>query len=372
LQLSFVGLQLPLEMDIRMTCRFPQLFFCLAAGIATIFAGLPMTAQSLDSTSKAEVVGQPSGTSMVAARVAADAPMSVEPLPENPGPQQAPPSAGQAPAAPAPATNAPAASSSQATGQTGQPATGTPTETPADKKQHDIAEEQIKQEKTQRIGILPNFNASYIDNAVPLTAGQKFRLMFYTEKDPATFGFSMFIALIGQAEGSHPAYGGGIGGYGKRFGQNYADTFDGAFWGNAVLPSLWHQDPRYFRLGTGTIRKRIFYALSTNVRAKHDGSGKWEPNYSNLVGNVISGGISNLYLPADERGLGSTFEGAAVVTAEGGIGSMLEEFWPDVTAAIKRHRDKKNHPVDVDKIAPALPAANKPGTPAPQQLATPQ
>ncbi len=193
--------------------------------------------------------------------------------------------------------------------------------------------------------------------------------MFYTEKDPATIGFSMFVALIGQAEGSHSAYGGGIGGYGKRFGQNYADTFDGAFWGNAVLPSLWHQDPRYFRLGKGSIRRRIFYALSTNVRAKHDGTGKWEPNYSNLIGNVISGGISNLYLPANERGVGSTFEGAATVTAEGGIGSMLEEFWPDVLAAIKRHHDRKMHPADVDKVAhaPARPAAAKPDAPpAPQ------
>jgi hypothetical protein len=147
--------------------------------------------------------------------------------------------------------------------------------------------------------------------------------------------------LIGQAEGSHPAYGGGIGGYGKRFGQNYADTFDGAFWGNAVLPSLWHQDPRYFRLGTGSGWHRIGYALSTNVRAKHDGTGKWEPNYSNLVGNLISGGISNIYLPANERGVGSTFEGAFLVTAEGGVGSMLEEFWPDFIHYLQRKKMRK-------------------------------
>ena len=113
---------------------------------------------------------------------------------------------------------------------------------------------------------------------------------------------------------------------------------------------------------------RIWYALSTNVRAKHDGTGKWEPNYSNLVGNLISGGISNLYLPANERGVGSTFEGAATVTAEGGIGSMLEEFWPDVVAAIKRHHDRKMHPADVDRVAPApaSPASAKPDAQAPQ------
>jgi hypothetical protein len=227
-------------------------------------------------------------------------------------------------------------------GQQGGAGSGTPTgQTAAEKTQQQLADEQLKQQKKQRIGVLPNFNASYIADAAPLTPRQKFRLMFSTEKDPATFGFSMFVALIGQAEGSHSGYGGGIGGYGKRFGQNYADTFDGAFWGNAVLPSLWHQDPRYFRLGTGTAKQRIVYALLTNVRARHDGTRKWEPNYSNLVGNLISGGISNIYLPSDERGLGSTFEGAAVVTAEGGIGSMLEEFYPDFVHYLQRRKARK-------------------------------
>jgi len=248
-------------------------------------------------------------------------------LPDAPVPQQAP-----APATPPSSAPADSASSAAQTPEA---------KAEQEKSRREIAEEQLKQEKKQRIGILPNFNASYITNAVPLTAGQKFRLMFSTEKDPATIGFSMFVALLGQAEGSHPGYGGGIGGYGKRFGQNYADTFDGAFWGNALLPSIWHQDPRYFRMGTGPVWHRIGYALSTNVRAKHDNTGKWEPNYSNLVGNVISGGISNLYLPANERGVGSTFEGAATVTAEGGIGSMLEEFYPDFTAYLKRRHQRK-------------------------------
>jgi hypothetical protein len=274
-------------------------------------------------------------------------------LPDAPLPQQTP---GQKPDSPVPPNSpvpanptAPAGSSSGSSSSTSPsesapdtqaPAT-TGSETTAQKTQREIAEEQLRQEKKQRIGILPNFNASYVSGAVPLTPGQKFRLMFSTEKDPATFGFSMFVALIGQAEGSHPGYGGGIGGYGKRFGQNYADTFDGAFWGNAVLPAVLHQDPRYFRLGSGPAMHRIFYALSTNVRAKHDGTGKWEPNYSNLIGNLISGGISNVYLQADERGVGSTFEGAFVVTAEGGIGSMLEEFWPDFIHYLQRRKQRK-------------------------------
>ena len=273
-------------------------------------------------------------------------------LPDAPLPQQTPEQKPDSPATANPIAPADSnSSSSSATSSSGSvPDTQAPdTQAPAakagdtasQKTQRDIAEDQLKQQKKQRIGILPNFNASYISGAVPLTPGEKFRLMFSTEKDPATFGFSMLVALIGQAEGSHPAYGGGIGGYGKRFGQNYADTFDGAFWGNAVLPSLLHQDPRYFRLGSGPPMHRILYALSTNVRSKHDGTGKWEPNYSNLIGNLISGGISNVYLPADERGVGSTFEGAFLVTAEGGVGSMLEEFWPDFIHYLQRRKQRK-------------------------------
>ncbi|WP_263351455.1 hypothetical protein [Acidicapsa acidisoli] len=319
-----------------MTLRLSPVFTCLMVGIAVLCIRTPLNAQDF---------GQDSAS--VKAQVA-----NLE-LPDAPEPQQAQTPAATSPTATPSATATPdggqqsgaassassAAGTASSSGQSANPDTAKGAT--GGKTQHEIAEEQLKQEKTQRIGILPNFNASYIDDAVPLTPAQKFRLMFSTEKDPATIGFSMFVALIGQADGSHEGYGGGIGGYGERFGQNYADTFDGAFWGNAVLPSLWHQDPRYFRLGKGPAMHRILYALSTNVRAKHDGTGKWEPNYSNLVGNLISGGISNIYLPAKERGVGSTFEGAFVVTAEGGIGSMLEEFWPDFIHYLQRRKQQK-------------------------------
>jgi hypothetical protein len=316
-----------------MTLRPSPVLACLTVGIAILCIRSPLAAQGSDPVSvKAQ-------SALVADLELPDAPEPQQPQTPVTTPPTATPDGSQQPAAASSASStdgiaSPDSGAQQTNGDASKAA-------PDAKSQHDKAEEQLKQERKQRIGILPNFNASYISGAVPLTAGQKFRLMFSTEKDPATFGFSMLVALIGQAEGSHPAYGGGIGGYGKRLGQNYADTFDGAFWGNAVLPSLWHQDPRYFRLGQGPAMHRIFYALSTNVRAKHDGTGKWEPNYSNLAGNLISGGISNIYLPANERGLGSTFEGAFLVTVEGGVGSMLEEFWPDFIHYLQHRKQRK-------------------------------
>ena len=336
-----------------MTLRFAHIFACLPAGLLAF----SMVARSEAQTPRQDLIAD-----VAPGQVSTLVGVNAE-VPDAPQPQQTP-AASQSPSAPQSQTTPAVPPGAAATPAVQPPKPG---ETP--QSQRDVAEEQLKQEKKQRIGILPNFNASYITDAAPLTPGQKFRLMFSTEKDPATIGFSMFVALIGQAEGSHPAYGGGIGGYGKRFGQNYADTFDGAFWGNAVLPSILHQDPRYFRLGTGTPMHRILYALSTNVRAKHDGTGKWEPNYSNLIGNVISGGISNIYLPADERGVGSTFEGAFVVTAEGGVGSMLEEFWPDFIQYLgraKRRKYLRTHPADVDVVAPK-PAAAPATAPAPPE-----
>jgi hypothetical protein len=176
---------------------------------------------------------------------------------------------------------------------------------------------------------MPAFNSVTGGVAPPLTPGQKFRLMFKSTTDPYVFGFAAFTAGIGQAQDSHAAYGQGIEGYAKRFGANYVDTADGNLWGNAILPVLLHQDPRYFRRGRGTFKHRLLYSMSTTVICRGD-NGKLQPNYSNVLGNLIAGGISNIYYPADDRGAAQTFQSAATVTAEGMIGAALIEFWPDI------------------------------------------
>ena len=197
--------------------------------------------------------------------------------------------------------------------------------------QHDRAAKQLRQEEHQRIlGVIPNFNTTNIQNAAPLTVKQKFALMGRSVVDPFEFFAAGAIAGYGQATDSHAGYGQGAQGYGKRYGATYADSADGAFWGNAVLPSLLHQDPRYFRQGTGGFWSRFKYSILTTVWTRND-NGTRGPNYSNVFGNVISGGISNIYYPSADRGVGLTFEGAATVTAEGALGSLGVEFWPDVS-----------------------------------------
>jgi len=190
--------------------------------------------------------------------------------------------------------------------------------------------EDLKKEEHQRVlGVIPAFNAVNSGNALPLTPRQKFQLMFKSTTDPYIFAFAAVTAGIGQAQDSHAAYGQGVEGYAKRFGANYADTADGNFWGNAVLPVLWHEDPRYFRLGEGSLTHRILYSMSTTVWCRRD-NGTYGPNYANVVGNLIAGGISNVYYPSADRGVEQTFQNAATVTAEGMIGAALIEFWPDI------------------------------------------
>jgi hypothetical protein len=202
--------------------------------------------------------------------------------------------------------------------------------------QHVRAAHELKQEEKQRIlGLVPTFNVSMQQNAAPLSPAQKFQLFFKSSTDPWIFFLTGADAGISQAEDSYPAYGQGVEGYAKNFGASYADTFDGNFWGNAVLPVLLHEDPRYFRKGTGSFLNRFAYSASTTVWAKRD-NGKWGPNYANVGGNIIGGTISNLYYPAADRGVGLTFDRAWTVTAEGIIGAELAEFWPDILRHYKR------------------------------------
>lgn len=206
-----------------------------------------------------------------------------------------------------------------------------PSPAPNAQQQKAKASAQLQQQEHQRIlGVMPNFNTSNIQNAEPLSPGQKFQLAAKSALDPFTFVTAALDAGLGQLQNTFPAYHQGAEGYARRFGASYADTFDGTMIGNAVFPVLLKQDPRYFRKGTGSFKSRLFYAIGTTVRCKND-DGSWAPNYSNVLGNIAAGGISNLYYPPANRGVGLTFERAFTVTAEGAIGAVFVEFWPDVS-----------------------------------------
>lgn len=223
---------------------------------------------------------------------------------------------------------------SQQTAQTPQAV-----ETPAERKAE--AAEILKREEKQRLlGVVPNFNVVYQGQVVPaLTPGQKFSLALHTTVDPFTIGYAFLVGGgYSEVADTHNGFGWGAAGYFKRVGANYADTVNGALIGNALLPILLHQDPRYFRLGEGPFRKRFLHAALSTVVCKGD-NGKTQVNVSNVLGNYISGAISNAYYPANERGVGLTIENGTAVTLYGAAGGQILEFAPDVIRYFRdRHR----------------------------------
>jgi len=193
--------------------------------------------------------------------------------------------------------------------------------------QIEVAEDQIKvQEKQRVLGVVPNFYVSYVHNAVPLAPKQKFELAWKTAVDPVSFGVNGAVAGIQQAQNQFSGYGQGAQGYAKRFGASYADFLTGTFIGGAMLPSLLKQDPRYFYKGSGTKRSRILYALANSVICKGD-DGRWQANYSGILGSLAAGGVSNLYYPAKNRdGAELTFENTLIGIGESAAVNLLQEF----------------------------------------------
>jgi hypothetical protein len=194
--------------------------------------------------------------------------------------------------------------------------------------QTEVAEEQIKVEETQRVlGVFPNYYVSYIPDAAPMNSQQKFQLAWKANFNPYSFGIAAFIAGIEQADDAFSGYGPGMQGYAKRFGATYADGFIGTFVGGAILPSILKQDPRYFYKGTGTKRSRFLYAVAQAVICKGD-NGRWQPNYSSMLGALAAGAISNLYYPASNRnGVALTFENTAIGIGGTALGGVAQEFF---------------------------------------------
>ena len=190
----------------------------------------------------------------------------------------------------------------------------------------ELAQEQIRDEEKQRVlGFIPNFYVTYVTNAAPLNTRQKFELAWKSTLDPVTFAITGAVAGIQQANNQFSGYGQGAQGYAKRYGASYADVVTSTFIGGAILPSLFKQDPRYFYKGTGSKRSRALYAIANSVICKGD-NGHWQACYSALIGGLASGGISNLYYPASDRGAGLTFENAAIGIGATAAANLLQEF----------------------------------------------
>ncbi len=242
----------------------------------------------------------------------------------------------------------------QATPQQTQPP---PNETPEQKKERERieGEAQVKKQEHQRnFGVIPSFNTVIAGKVLPLTPGEKFDLVYHTVRDPYSFALAAIVSGLGELSPPSQGYHWGASGYFYRFGTAYADNMDGALWGNAILPILLHQDPRYYRQGEGKVVSRIVHAALSTIICRGD-NGKTQFNISNVAGNFIAGGISNIYYPHEQRGASLIWSNGLTVTAEGAAGAQLLEFGPDLGAMLARHHQR----------ALAKKAAAKAGQPTP-------
>jgi hypothetical protein len=189
-----------------------------------------------------------------------------------------------------------------------------------------IAEAQVHFEEQQRVlGFIPNFYVVYDSkNAEPLSAKLKFQLAMRVAIDPVTLAGVGFISGIQQA-GNSPNYVEGAKGYGQRFGANAAGGFSDILFGGAVLPSLIHQDPRYFYQGSGTTSSRLRHALLSPFICRGD-NGRSQVNVSSLGGDLISSSLAQTYRPASNRGPGLLFGNFAIGTGERMLSGVIQEF----------------------------------------------
>jgi hypothetical protein len=192
--------------------------------------------------------------------------------------------------------------------------------------QMQLATEQLRAQEQQRVlGILPNFYTSFIWDAAPLSAGQKYQLALRSVADPFNFIGTGIFAAAEQSQDIFSGYGQGAEGYAKRYGAAFADEGISRVLGGAVLPSLFHQDPRYFYRGTGSKRTRALYAISSAIICRGD-NGNLEPNYSYMLGSFASGAISNLYHPPGDRGIGLTIGNGFFNIGAHAADNLVREF----------------------------------------------
>jgi hypothetical protein len=203
----------------------------------------------------------------------------------------------------------------------------------------EIAHYQMQQEEKQLVlGFIPNYLVTYYPHTAPLTAKEKFQLTFKTVFNPFTLGLTTAFVGGEQSVGMYSGYGTEEKSFVKRFGASYATLGVGAFLSDALLPSILHQDPRFYYKADGSVGSRLLYAITRSFICKGD-NGHWQPDFSSVLGHFAAGGISNLYLPPQNRnGWGTTVENGMIGIGFDAFADILQEFViPKLTPALS-HR----------------------------------
>jgi len=183
--------------------------------------------------------------------------------------------------------------------------------------------------------IIPNYRTSALPNPYKaITPKQKFDIAYHDTFDRGTVVLAALFAGEGQMERSNPSFGNGVVGYGKYFGTAYADLAIGDFMTEGIFPTILHQDPRYFRRGSGGGLARLGYAVG-QIFWTHTDSGGTQFNYSELGGNATAVAISTAYYP-NGRDVGSAVTKFGTQIGVDMASNILKEFWPDIHKKLSR------------------------------------
>jgi hypothetical protein len=191
-------------------------------------------------------------------------------------------------------------------------------------------------------GVLPNNRTT--EESLPfhsITAKQKVTIAFKDSFDWPVFPTAGLFATLYQLENQNPSFGQGMAGYAKRFGTAYGDQMIGNMMTEGLFPAAFHQDPRYFRLGSGSKLHRAVYALEAIEVARMD-SGRRSFNFSEWGGNAMAAAIGNAYYP-DTRDWHDNLERLLVACGTDAFSNVLKEFWPDVKR--KFHKGRSQEPL---------------------------
>src|SRR5271157_30299 len=191
----------------------------------------------------------------------------------------------------------------------------------------EVAAQQLKVEEQQRVlGVIPNIYVVYEPHPEPLTTRMKFHMAYKSLTNPFFFARTAAWAGVQQARNNPEEWRQGAEGYGKRLGAGFADGVTGSLITNAILPSLLHQDPRYFYQGSGTKKSRALHAMLAPLVCKGD-NGAWQPNYSQLGGSLIGYSLSTAYYPSSDRTAGHVFQTFGIDMGLHVVGSLAQEFF---------------------------------------------
>ena len=201
-----------------------------------------------------------------------------------------------------------------------------------------------EQESKHILGIIPNYDTSpSLDTYEPLPSGEKFKIASKGAFDPGGIAVAAFIAGESQLTNANRSFGQGGLGFGRYLGGAYGDQVIGNYMTEAIFPTLLHQDPRFFRRGTGSGWSRVGYAMG-QVFWTHGDSGGSQFNYSEIVGNSVAVAISNAYY-VDTRNASDAVSKLGLQLGVDMAANVLKEFWPEIQRKFRR-----KHPEDLSAV----------------------